>query len=854
MASPAERGAVLKGSAGLATAFVLALLAIGVAGGVAAAPNVSQGPVPGWVLPLTPSGEASSEGIDTSDGIHHLLLDVQVNGLIDPFTTYSHRAWRVLGETGVQNGSTIRIPFDPSFERLVLHEVSVLRERARLPRLQLDRVRLIQREERLDAQIYDGTVTALFFIEGVQAGDVVEYSFSLSGLNPTFAGLWAEGFEVGWSVPLVEHHHRISFPASRPMRWRGHGTELAPVVATEGRARVLTWRQSQVDARHVEDGAPGWHDAWPWVQVTEWRTWREVAGWGRELFEPIESLPAELSELAAAWKRETSSEGELARRALRLVQDEVRYLGIEFGPKAYRPSEPGTVYERRFGDCKDKSVLLVQLLRELGLDAQPALVATVTGRGLTERLPSPLLFDHAVVRLRIDDKDYWLDATRLHERGPIERLSVPEWGWALVLSPDADGLVEVEERDFGRTRVDETYECSDYSSPTLFTVHTRFEGSDADAARAMLAGNSREEIQRSYRNYYAGLWAGIEAVRPIAVVDDDVNNRLEVTEVYRIEGFWRDAEFGSVREAEVWSLALDELLLVPNSVTREMPLLVVHPTHFEQRTILRLPEEWSLDAADVRVRDRAFRFDHRARTQADGRIELLHRYETLRSWVEPGRAAEFRLSVEKARETLGLTLTTSAAGAESALRDLEWPLVLLVFFALIAAGAVALLFSARGGGEPGASGLPIGGLLVALTAAIIASPLLGLLSVVAHSEALRRSTWRLLTNPAAPGWHPLVEWERLLGLVGGALLVGLGLLLASRWLSRRRGAPALCLIFLAGAVSLDLGDALLLVAAADEPAGPALEALGRLLVGGLLFALLAAYLRMSGRVRETFVR
>jgi hypothetical protein len=816
---------------------VALLLGVGLsvpAGLGAAAAGLSQGPEPAWVLPLAPDLGTDSEGIDTSDGVHHLLSDVQVNGLTDEAPTYTHRAWRVLGETGVQNGSTIRIAFDPSFEELIIHGVTVHRDGKRLQALDLDRVRLIQREERLDAQIYDGTVTALYFVESVQDGDVVEYSYTLSGMNPTFDGKWAAGFEVRWSVPLVEHHHRVVFPSSRPLLWRAHGTRIAPSVSESAGSTTLTWRQRDVPALHLESGIPEWEDAWPWVQLSEWRSWKDVASWGRELFEPVEGLPPDLSKLADDWRREGSPPSELARKALRLVQDEVRYLGIEFGPKAYRPSQPGTVHARRFGDCKDKSVLLVQLLRDLGL--------------------SPLLFDHAVVRLILDGRVHWLDATRLHERGPIERLSIPDWGWALVLAPRADDLVEVEPRDFRRTRIVETYESADYSTPVLFTVLTTYEGSDADAARALLAGNSREEVQRSYRNYYAGLWAGIEAVRPIEVEDDEVENVLVVSEVYRIAGFWRDGEGGALREAEIWNLALDEELVVPSSVTRRMPWRVSHPSLIEQRTVLRLPEEWSLDVRDVSVRDRAFRFDHRARAEADGRVELVHRYETLRSSVAPGRAAEYRDHLEEARQTLGLTLTTTAAGAEPALRDLEWPLVLLVVFALLASCSGALWLSALGRRDPRPAGMGFGGLLLPLTLLVAASPLYGLFRILDHADVLRRSTWRLLTNPSAPGWHPLSELERLLGLVGGALLVGLALLLVSSWLARRRVAPALCAGFLATALLLGVGDALLLVVAAPDPLGPALGELLRLLVAGLLVGLAGAYLWFSHRVRETFVR
>ena len=53
------------------------------------------------------------------------------------------------------------------------------------------------------------------------------------------------------------------------------------------------------------------------------------------------------------------------------MQDEVRYLGLENGISAYKPSSPNKVYNQRFGDCKDKSLLLVTMLNQMNIEAYP---------------------------------------------------------------------------------------------------------------------------------------------------------------------------------------------------------------------------------------------------------------------------------------------------------------------------------------------------------------------------------------------------------------------------------------------------------------------------------------------------
>lgn len=87
----------------------------------------------------------------------------------------------------------------------------------------------------------------------------------------------------------------------------------------------------------------------------------------------------------------------------------IRYTSVSFGVNAIQPVPPAKVLERGFGDCKDKANLLVTLLAELGIEANIALVSTGYGRDVDERLPSPGLFDHAIVHL--PEQGRWLDPT-----------------------------------------------------------------------------------------------------------------------------------------------------------------------------------------------------------------------------------------------------------------------------------------------------------------------------------------------------------------------------------------------------------------------------------------------------------
>jgi transglutaminase-like putative cysteine protease len=70
--------------------------------------------------------------------------------------------------------------------------------------------------------------------------------------------------------------------------------------------------------------------------------------------------------------------------AIRFVQDEVRYLGVETGINTHKPYPPSQILAQRFGDCKDKSLLLTTLLQARNIEAYPVLVNTSLKQSLDE--------------------------------------------------------------------------------------------------------------------------------------------------------------------------------------------------------------------------------------------------------------------------------------------------------------------------------------------------------------------------------------------------------------------------------------------------------------------------------------
>ena len=79
------------------------------------------------------------------------------------------------------------------------------------------------------------------------------------------------------------------------------------------------------------------------------------------------------------------------------ARKDVRYVAVEVGIGGYRPAPPLDVMTRRWGDCKDKSVLLVDLLNAAGIEAYPVFIRLAPQGRVDPEFPAVDGFNHFIV-------------------------------------------------------------------------------------------------------------------------------------------------------------------------------------------------------------------------------------------------------------------------------------------------------------------------------------------------------------------------------------------------------------------------------------------------------------------------
>ena len=677
----------------LATAVVAAGLLFSAA--VSANRSFNVAPPPAWVesvaLPESGTGDSSTEAT-------YLLIDrqVRINGGSEEH--YQRRAKKLLSASALSDAAQLSIDFEPSYEQLTIHYIRIQRGAQTIDALKPKSIKIIQQEDELDQQLYNGRLSALAVLEDVRQGDIIDYAYTITGSNPVLGGRYADVFALADTYPVARLRCRLLWPGQRTVAFKGRGTDVSPAVRQLGAETEYTWNLESVKAAQFEDAAPSWYRPFPTVQLSEFATWADVVRWALPLYQFKGALPPALEAQIQQWRKLPEGEARLLA-ALRFVQDEIRYTGIEMGPYSHLPSPPPVVFNRRFGDCKDKSLLLATALNALGIEAHPALANTDARRTLDSYQPSPYAFNHVIVQAVLDGQTYWLDATATLQRGSMSARYNLEYERALVIRDGSAELAEIPSPAAAEPTVvvKETYTVDGNRRSAMLLVSKTYSADEADSMRYSLARTSLAELGRLHLNAYADSDPDIEQLGPPQTDDDQERNIVTVTERYRLPSFMK-------HKLEFEPSAIGEHMSKPRIARRAAPLNIAHPTYISQTIEVTLPEPPNIDGDSDVISDKFIRYEFHSAVVGNT-LRLSYVYRSLADSVPPEEVARHLEVIEKIRGGIGYSLGSGVSGGGSGSNNNKSDALIglvvlgLVFGPFVVFGTLKFVRSRRAGGR-----------------------------------------------------------------------------------------------------------------------------------------------------------
>lgn len=565
-------------------ALVLVLLAA-TSTSALAAEQLSYGPTPAWV---TPHAIPATANAPAEAPIAVLLSDQQIRFEPGKTTTYAETAIKIQNGQGLAAGN-ISIPWDPTTDTVTVHKLLIRRGTETIDVLKNGQTfTILRREQNLDAATLDGQLTANIQPEGLQEGDVLVFATSAEHRDPVLKGHVESQFANWNGVPFKAARVRLVWPEDMKLKVQRANLPSSAAVRTGGQTS-LEIALDDVQPLIVPKGAPLRFSVGRYGEASDFSSWAEVAELIRPHFRSASIIPSsgplrdEVEKIRMAGDQRSQVE-----QALALVQNRVRYVALLMGQGGYVPASAESTWSRRFGDCKAKTALLVGILRELGIEAEPVLVNTSVGDVLPDRLPMLGVFDHVLVRAKVGGKTYWLDGTRTADAS-LEQIAVPYYRWGLPLDtggklvPIVPPPLTVPDTDVS-VAIDAT---KGIYAPAPFKVDRTLRGDLAVTTYSLLSKLAPAQVDETQKQFWKGVYDYVTVKEAKYAFDKEKSElRLSMNGEAKIE--WDDGWFYVPNS----NIAYEPDFERTAGIHRDAPYALGYPSFERSHVEIRLPPSY----------------------------------------------------------------------------------------------------------------------------------------------------------------------------------------------------------------------------------------------------------------------
>lgn len=326
-------------------------------------------------------------------------------------------------------------------------------------------------------------------------------------------------------------------------------------------------------------------------------------------------------------------------RLLHFAQDEISYQGYEEGLGAFVPFAPHVVFQRRFGDCKDKTFLLHALLKLLKIDSFIVLVRDGSNnKKLNEGLPSPFAFNHVILQIRLGDVIFWVDPTIVLQGGSLEDSFIHEYHWGLLISENTSNLIVLPETSIKMpTTIHSQFEILSKEEACLASSII-YHGSSADFYRRYFSSNGTQTIAKERMDITQRKYPGSTVIKPLTISDDRMKNILTITEEYQIP-LQKDEKD---KLLVVHSRALNDYFVVDIPPERMTPYYFPYPLWVKEHIVITYPLiRWDVMDKTCSHSHEAFALSHSVRIE-EQRGELTYELKHLKDHLQVDEISSYK--------------------------------------------------------------------------------------------------------------------------------------------------------------------------------------------------------------------
>jgi hypothetical protein len=216
---------------------------------------------------------------------------------------------------------------------------------------------------------------------------------------------------VAWGgyEPILEKTFVVDAAPGRSIRYDLQNGAQAPQIAAKDNHQIYSWQSLNCPQIYQEPNAVGLTDIVPTMYWTTFPDWEALGTYVADYFwEKVDTSQKAVEEFAKITAPDLKGLPALMYTANWLLWN-IRDVDLGLGQVGYEPNTADRVWENKYGDPRDKAVLLTALLRAYGFAPIPVLV--LDRNSMFSELPVLEQFTHIIVAVPAGSDTIWLDPT-----------------------------------------------------------------------------------------------------------------------------------------------------------------------------------------------------------------------------------------------------------------------------------------------------------------------------------------------------------------------------------------------------------------------------------------------------------
>ena len=604
------------------------------------AQNYSFEKIPKWVKIVEIPENLPISKYEIMAGFYTTLMDYQVN--LEENATFNHEVRKVVSYSGITNASQLSISLDSSYQKLKIHHLYIWRKGNKTDRTKDLSFEIMNNESNLQQGIYTGQIIVYDILNDIRKDDLIDFAYTIVGKNPIFDNEKYLFIPLETINPIDLLSVRVLYPKEKDYTYKCAGCDsLISSTEVEGFKQIEIHHEN-VKAINPEDNIPSWTIPYKYFELSSFKSWKDVNIWAQKVFalKKAPDLDDVFNEIFTG--KETTEEK--INKIINYVQDEIRYMGIESGIGSIKPLSPELVVKQRFGDCKDKSLLLVTLLKKIGVDeAYPALVNVRMQHELEKLGPGNEIFDHCIVTFKYNAATYWVDPSIPLQGGDFKDLYIVNYGKALIIGMPADTLqwMSPEKTESLADIVDE-YTINSFTEPAKLKVTSKRNGFEADARRAIVEYFGSNKLLELTLNDLKLQFPIADKTSELEVSDDIEKNNFSIIYNFAVDGFWQDGDKGTNEAAKgYWIFRYEPQMLyqdinVSACKDRKFDYAQPFPINLNYRVIFHLPKAMLIDDDYKSYDNEAFYYEEKIEQLSSNSFQIDYKYRTKSKYIKAG--------------------------------------------------------------------------------------------------------------------------------------------------------------------------------------------------------------------------